>query len=144
MVHSQLSPVVVCSSACCGCWRMQMRWCFRNGSLTCLSPSSIVCWTCSTSVSPASNTRCEKTSYASTALLDLLVTLYLYLLSLSYLQYLFLFIAKERKSAQLCSFTNQVKLINVCVFLSIHFIQKGPFFVHAGQKGIWTYEQFNL
>lgn len=30
---------------------------YRSGSLTYLSPSSTVCWTCSSSVSPASSTR---------------------------------------------------------------------------------------
>lgn len=73
------------------------------------------------------------------ALLDFLVAIYMYLLSLSSL-----FSFSCTQSIHLCPFTNQVKLINVCVFLSIHLIQKGPFFVHAGQKGIWTNEQSDL
>lgn len=47
-------------------------------------------------------------------------------------------------SASLSLYFSSVKVICLCVFLSIHLIRKGPFFVHAGQEGIWTYEQFNL
>lgn len=54
---SRPSQVVVCSSVCCGCWRMLTSWCYRSGSQTCRCPSSTASWISFTSASPALSTR---------------------------------------------------------------------------------------